>query len=88
MFAGPNGSGESVLKSHLSPKLLGVYSNPDEIQRDIERSGFLDLRVLGVSASNEDVHAFFRESELLRREQMQCQADRLACSEYKLDLGY
>jgi predicted ABC-type ATPase len=41
MFAGPNGSGKSVLKSYLSPRLLGVYLNPDEIQRDIELSGFL-----------------------------------------------
>ena len=57
MFAGPNGSGKSVLKSYLSPKLLGVYLNPDEIQRDIELSGFLDLSVFGVSAPEEEVPA-------------------------------
>jgi len=55
MFAGPHGSGKSVLKSYLPPKLLGVYLNPDEIQRDIERSGFLDLGVFGVLASAEQV---------------------------------
>ena len=39
MFYGPNGSGKSVLKSYLSSKLLGVYLNPDEIQKDIETTG-------------------------------------------------
>jgi hypothetical protein len=55
MFAGPHGSGKSVLKSYLPPKLLGVYLNPDEIQRDIEMSGFLDLGVFGVLASAEGI---------------------------------
>lgn len=87
MFAGPNGSGKSVLKSYLSPKLLGVYLNPDEIQRDIERSGFLELRLFGVSASAEEVLSFFRKSDLLRRERIQSQADHLACVDGKLDFS-
>lgn len=36
MFAGPNGSGKSTIKSLLSPELLGVYINPDDIQKEIE----------------------------------------------------
>jgi predicted ABC-type ATPase len=32
MFAGPNGSGKSTLESYLRKELLGVYSNPDEIE--------------------------------------------------------
>ena len=35
MFAGPNGSGKSTLKSMISPELLGIYVNPDEIQKEI-----------------------------------------------------
>jgi len=87
MFAGPNGSGKSVLKSYLSPRLLGVYLNPDEIQRDIELSGFLDLNVFGVSAPEEEVLGFFRESELLRRERIQSEAERLAYINGRLDFS-
>jgi predicted ABC-type ATPase len=87
MFAGPNGSGKSVLKSYLSPRLLGVYLNPDEIQRDIELSGFLDLSVFGVSAPKEEVLGFFRKSELLRRERIQSEAERLAYINGRLDFS-
>ncbi len=34
MFAGPNGSGKSELKKYLPNSLLGVYLNPDEIERN------------------------------------------------------
>lgn len=51
MFAGPNGSGKSTIKSVLRPELLGVYINPDEIERDIRRFGFLDLAVYGVETT-------------------------------------
>lgn len=87
MFAGPNGSGKSVLKSYLSPKLLGVYLNPDEIQRDIERSGFLDFRVFGVSASKEEAIGFFQGSELLGREQILSQVGKLAYIDGRLDFS-
>lgn len=43
MFAGPNGSGKSSLKSLLRPEWLGIYLNPDEIQRQIEVEGRLDF---------------------------------------------
>jgi pantothenate kinase-related protein Tda10 len=33
MFAGPNGSGKSTFKSIIQPELLGVYINPDEIEK-------------------------------------------------------
>lgn len=41
MFAGPNGSGKSTIKSVVPPELLGVYVNPDEMQKDIELRRFL-----------------------------------------------
>jgi len=43
MFAGPNGSGKSTLKSYLPEKLIGVYLNPDELEQDVRRQGFLDF---------------------------------------------
>jgi predicted ABC-type ATPase len=35
MFAGPNGSGKSTIKSVIRPELLGIYINPDEIEKEI-----------------------------------------------------
>jgi predicted ABC-type ATPase len=43
MFAGPNGSGKSTFKSIIRPELLGIYINPDEIEKEIREHGFLDL---------------------------------------------
>jgi predicted kinase len=47
MFAGPNGSGKSTMKSVLKPQLLGVYVNPDDIERELHLEGCLNLRSYG-----------------------------------------
>ncbi|MDX2083386.1 MAG: hypothetical protein SFV53_05330 [Rickettsiales bacterium] len=44
VFAGPNGSGKSMLKSILRPDLLGIYINPDEIEKNLKKFGFIDSR--------------------------------------------
>jgi len=67
MFAGPNGSGKSTLKSVLSPKLLGTYINPDEIEKEIRTLGFLDLEAYGVSTRADVVLPFFKKSAFLQR---------------------
>lgn len=64
MFAGPNGSGKSTLKSLLNPELLGVYINPDEIQKLIQANWTLDLEQFGISTSNIDATQFFLDSGL------------------------
>jgi len=46
IFAGPNGSGKSTFKKMLRQELLGVYINPDEIEKEIRDLGFLDLDLL------------------------------------------
>jgi predicted ABC-type ATPase len=43
MFAGPNGSGKSTFKSIIRPELLGIFINPDEIEKEIRNFDFLDL---------------------------------------------
>lgn len=35
MFAGPNGSGKSSIQSVIGRELLGVYINPDDIEKEI-----------------------------------------------------
>lgn len=64
MFAGPNGSGKSLLKSYLPKELLGVYLNPDEIELEIRRQGFLDFKAYGVTTSDA-VLSFFSGSSFL-----------------------
>lgn len=65
IFAGPNGSGKSTLKAVLPPPLLGVYLNPDEIEQEVRDQRFLDLSTYGVSATPDEVAAFFANSDLL-----------------------
>ena len=65
MFAGPNGSGKSTIKSVVPPELLGVYLNPDEIEKEIQDFGFLDIRAYGVETTQEEILSFFANSTLL-----------------------
>ena len=53
IFAGPNGSGKSTLKSVISDELLGIYINPDEIEKEINEKDFLDLEYYQISTNNE-----------------------------------
>ena len=65
MFAGPNGSGKSTIKNVVPPALLGVFLNPDEIEKDIAQFGFLDVRDYGVETTREEIIPFFINSPLL-----------------------
>ena len=58
MFAGPNGSGKSTIKEVIEPQLLGVYINPDEIEKDIRRFDFLDFSTYRVATTAEEVLPF------------------------------
>ena len=84
MFAGPNGSGKSTIKSMVPAKLLGVYLNPDEIQKDIEDRGFLNVRDYGVETTREEILPFFANSTLLQRAEMDEEADYLRFTDGKL----
>jgi predicted ABC-type ATPase len=65
MFAGPNGSGKSTMKSVIRPELLGIYVNPDEIEKKIFCNGFLDLQDYKVKTTENEVFDFFSRSTLL-----------------------
>jgi len=66
MFAGPNGSGKSMLKSMLKPELLGVYINPDEIEKNIAAYGFLDLLEFNTESTSEIFLNYLKSSTLLQ----------------------
>ncbi|HEY6172305.1 MAG TPA: hypothetical protein VIX80_08615 [Candidatus Kapabacteria bacterium] len=67
MFAGPNGSGKSTLKTVLQPELIGIYLNPDDIEKQIASNGIIDLAQFGIKVTNEQVSKFFESSELLQK---------------------
>jgi hypothetical protein len=46
--------------------LLGIYLNPDEIEKEIQELGFLYLARFGVTDDAGDVVSFFRESNFLK----------------------
>ena len=84
MFAGPNGSGKSTFKKMLRQELLGVYINPDEIEKDIRDRGFLDLDDYQVTASTNEILDFFNKSSLLLESGSLDETCRLRFNENKL----
>ena len=54
----------------LSPELVGVYVNPDEIQFELERSGGLDLSTFHVRSTTRELRSFFAKSSLLAPRQI------------------
>jgi len=85
MFAGPNGSGKSTLKSVISDELLGVYINPDEIEKEIQKFDFLDLNNYQVSITEQEILAFFEASTLLKKADLLEEASYLKFNDNKLD---
>jgi predicted ABC-type ATPase len=85
MFAGPNGSGKSTIKSVLRPELLGIYVNPDEIEREICDFGFLDLTHYDVHTDRAEILDFFGNSTLLEKADLLDEADLLRFNDDKLD---
>lgn len=66
VFAGPNGSGKSTITSVISQELLGIYINPDDIEREIRENGHLDLRKYQIEVSQQEILHFFQNSSLLK----------------------
>lgn len=67
MFAGPNGSGKSTIKEVLPAELLGVYINPDEIEKQLANTRTLDLACYQVKAQHDDFITYLHESTLLEK---------------------
>jgi predicted ABC-type ATPase len=84
MFAGPNGSGKSTIKSVIRSELLGVYINPDEIEKDIRNDDFLDLLAFGVRTTSTEILAFFQHSTLLTKADLLDEVEYLSFNDDKL----
>lgn len=84
MFAGPNGSGKSTFKTMIRRELLGIYINPDEIEKEICDRGFLDLDAYWVKTTSEEILDFFHSSPLLEKADCLEEAQWLRFNEDKL----
>lgn len=84
MFAGPNGSGKSTIKEVINKELLGIYINPDEIEKEIRKFDFLDFDHYGITATKEGVLDFFRNSTLLEKADLLDEAQLLKFNDNKL----
>lgn len=59
VFAGPNGSGKSTLFSEFSKNYnTGFFINADELEKKLALSGLIDLREIGVTATQQDLEDF------------------------------
>ncbi|MCB9495332.1 MAG: zeta toxin family protein [Fibrobacteria bacterium] len=70
LFAGPNGSGKSTIKDALRPEWLGVYVNPDDIEKALVNSGRLDLGPYGIAPSTEEWTRFAEGSSFLAQQSL------------------
>ncbi|PNV82482.1 MAG: hypothetical protein C0627_09995 [Sulfurimonas sp.] len=87
MFAGPNGSGKSTLNSIISKELLGVYINPDEIEKEINKFSFLDMLNYRVETNEEEVISFFENHPLLEKADLANELSLLRFLDNKIDFS-
>ncbi|WP_198305843.1 hypothetical protein [Arcobacter vandammei] len=84
MFAGPNGSGKSTIKDVINKELLGVYINPDEIEKYIKEFDFIDFNHYQIKTSKDEVLDFLHNSTLLKSVSLEVEAKFLKYSDDKL----
>jgi len=87
MFAGPNGSGKSTLNSVISKELLGVYINPDEIEKEIKEFDFLDMEAYEVKTNGAEVISFFEKHPLTEKAKLEYQVSMLKFFDGKIDFS-
>ncbi len=87
MFAGPNGSGKSTLKSLLPDQLLGIYLNPDDIEKEIRAQASLDLAKYQITASPNDLREYFHNSTVLQSAGLDDATEKLQFRESHIDFG-
>ncbi len=85
MFAGPNGSGKSTLNGVISKELLGVYINPDEIEKEIKKFDFLDLKPYKIKTNELEVLSFFENHPLIEKANLEKEVILLKFLDDKID---
>jgi predicted ABC-type ATPase len=70
VFAGLNGSGKSTIKSVISPRLLGHYLNPDEIEKEVKSNDYLDIRDYSIETNETEIIDFFSKHPLFAKTEL------------------
>jgi predicted ABC-type ATPase len=87
IFAGPNGSGKSTIKLLLAPKIIGFYINPDEIEKEIRTSDFVDFDQFDMSIDKREIFAFLENSTLLEKTDLMLGINDLRFNDNKLSFS-
>ena len=86
VFAGPNGSGKSTMKSAIPAHLIGIYINPDEIEKAARGSNRLDFADFQLHVEGEEVLEFLRQHRLIDAARLGEEVSRIGFSHNGLDL--
>lgn len=70
MFAGPNGSGKSTFEAAVPAELIGIYLNPDNLEKKANENGTVDFEEFGIKSDAMEFAAFLDQSLLLKREKL------------------
>lgn len=81
MFAGPNGSGKSTIKGKLPDKILGIYVNPDDIEKELRNTGQLKLQNYRIITSVTDFSDYLKKSTLLQNTGLLKMAHQISCED-------
>jgi predicted ABC-type ATPase len=77
LFAGPNGSGKSTIKEKLSPKLIGIFINPDEIEKQINKEHTINFNTYQINISKYEITEHLSHSSVLCKDGKNLQLDDL-----------
>jgi predicted ABC-type ATPase len=80
VFAGPNGSGKSTMKSAIPSHLIGIYINPDEIEKAAKESGRLEFSDFQLEVEGDEVLDFLGTHRLVRSSQLDEEAAKIGFS--------
>lgn len=86
VFAGPNGSGKSTMKSAIPSHLIGIYINPDEIEKATRDSGRLEFGEFQLNVEGDEALRFLREHRLIGAARLGEEVARIGFSDNGLDL--
>lgn len=84
MYAGPNGSGKTTFNMSLSQSIVGKTINADEIEKQLQEQGNLDLSVYGIKGDFSKLMRFLRLSTLLKKGGILIQEGRVAIEGNKI----
>ena len=85
IFAGPNGSGKSTLNTIINPALLGIYINPDEIEKQIILHKYFDFESFSIQTTPTEMTGFLMNSILLKQAGLVAQVSALEFVDNKIE---